>query len=79
MAKSHQETMTQCTFEKVGHPGMTTTAWVESKKVKLGYKVTFREDKSTWWKVASLGAVLPLDAVVANAEDWKRTRQASDI
>ena len=71
--------MTQCTFRSVSDPHTTTTAWIETKTAKPRYKVTFREDKSKWWEVLSAGAVLPEDAVIENAKDWQRTREASDI
>jgi hypothetical protein len=73
------ETMTQCTFKKVTEPLTTTVAWIESKSAKVGYKVTFREDKQTWWEVVSTGAVLPMDKALENSKDWERTREASDI
>ncbi len=72
-------TMTQCVFRGVSEPLMTTTAWIETKSAKVGYKVTFRDDKTRWWEVATIGATLPEDAVIENAKDWKRTREASDI
>lgn len=72
-------TMTQCMFRKADDHDTTTHAWIESKSAKVGFKVTFREDKTTWWEVVSVGAVLPEDAVISNSKDWQRTREASDI
>jgi len=73
------KTMTQCTFETVKEPKTTTTAWIETKSAVPGYRVTFRADKETWWKVLTAGAVLPENAVLENSKDWERTREASDI
>lgn len=71
--------MTQCTFKRVDAPNITTTSWIETRGAKLGLKITFRGNKDIWWEVTSIGAVLPEYVAQENENDYKRTREASDI
>lgn len=71
-----KNTMTQCRMQKVD--GSLYTAYIPSKFAIEGKMIDI-DDVATGMKVVNVYHSLPYDVVNERGQDYKKTRQASDI
>jgi hypothetical protein len=69
--------MTQCRMQRV-KDGAIQTAWIPSKFAFAHNIVKLDEDGETW-RIQETWNTMPSDKVLERSQDYKRTREASDI
>jgi uncharacterized cysteine cluster protein YcgN (CxxCxxCC family) len=79
MSKRQPTNHTQATLTR---GSVTQVSWIPSDKAVKGNYVKLRERGGEWedgWLVSGVGKTLPTETVMERADDYKRTREASDI
>jgi hypothetical protein len=76
--------MVQCDLSKLVENGgvSVTTSWLPERFAKVGRYVKLKRDDDSWedgWQVVSTGARMKESILRDRSQDYKRTRQASDI
>lgn len=75
----------QCKLEKPNADGTGTsndTVWIPKKFAVVGKFIKIRERSEEWddgWKVTACFTEAPSKQVLERSQDYKNTRQASDI
>jgi len=68
--------MRQCTLKR---EGKQTVAWLDDAKIKVGSVISLKGETDLW-NITEMSAIgLPNDYVNERSQDYKKTRQASDI
>ena len=73
-------TYRQCTL----HKGSSVLVnWIPSEFAVLSKSVRLKDDNGNWetgWTITKVGdVILSYEVVLSNSQDYKRTREASDI
>jgi hypothetical protein len=78
-----QETLTQCELRR---GDQHQTLWLPTKYAKTGQRIGLREKTSQggayWdegWTIEQVFTTMPQDYVLERSQDYKKTRNASDI
>lgn len=70
---------TQCTMRKAA---VVQISWIPSEKAVEGKFLKLRDRGGEWedgWEVIHVGTTMPTKSVMERQDDYKRTREASDI
>ena len=69
----------QCTLQR---ENTKQVLWLKEKIAKKGFTVKLKNDDGTWdegWKVIDVNGKLEEKYLLERSQDYKRTRNASDI